>query len=161
MKKQVTATLLTRAAMIAALYVVLTFVSNAFGLASGAIQVRISEALCVMPVFFPEAVGGLTLGCFVANLLCGCAMPDVIFGSIATLIGAMGTRFLRKYRIPALLPPIISNTVIIPLVLRYVYGLSDAWWYMIVTVCVGEIVSAGIFGYAFARAFDKVIRKTY
>ena len=75
--------------MIAALYVVLTFVAQAFGLASGAIQVRFSEALCLLPCLMASAVPGLTIGCVLANLLTGCAALDVIFGSLATLIGGI------------------------------------------------------------------------
>ena len=79
---------LTQGAMIAALYVVLTFIANLAGLASGVIQVRLSEALTILPVFTAAAVPGLAIGCVLANLLTGCAIWDVVFGSLATLIGA-------------------------------------------------------------------------
>lgn len=87
---------LTQGAMIAALYVVLTFIANLAGLASGVIQVRLSEALTILPVFTAAAVPGLAVGCVLANLLTGCAIWDVVFGSLATLIGAVGTRLLHK-----------------------------------------------------------------
>ena len=83
--------LLTQAAMIAALYVVLTFIANAFGLANYAVQVRFSEALTILPLFTPAAIPGLTAGCLISNILTGCALPDIVFGSAATLIGALGT----------------------------------------------------------------------
>lgn len=86
---------LANAGMIAALYVVLTWIANLLGLASGAIQVRLSEALTILPVFSVAAVPGLTVGCVLANLLTGCAAWDVVFGSLATLIGAVGTRLLK------------------------------------------------------------------
>ena len=86
------------AAITAASYVVLTYIANAFGLASGAIQIRLSEALTILPVFSPYAIPGLFVGCILANTLTGCALWDVIFGSIATLIGAIGTYLLRKYK---------------------------------------------------------------
>ena len=89
---------LTQAAMIAALYVVLTFIANAFGLASGVIQVRLSEALTVLPFFTPAAVPGLYVGCLLANLLTGGCLLDILVGSLATLIGALGTRALRKWK---------------------------------------------------------------
>ena len=82
--------------VIAALYVVLTLIANAFGLASGAIQVRISEALTILPVFTTSAIPGLTVGCVLANLITGCAPWDVVFGSLATFLGAVGTWLLRK-----------------------------------------------------------------
>ena len=83
--------------LIAALYVVLTFVSASMGLASGVIQVRLSECLCLLPCLIPAAVPGLTVGCMLANWLTGCAMLDVVFGSLATLIGAAGTRIMKKH----------------------------------------------------------------
>ena len=137
---------LTQAAMIAALYVVLTFVSNAFGLASGVIQIRISEALTILPYFSPVAVPGLFIGCLISNFLTGCALFDVIFGSIATLLGAVGTRLIRRIKWLAPLPPIISNTVIVPFVLTYVYGLPGGIPYFMLTVGIGEIISCGVFG---------------
>ena len=110
--------------VIAAIYIVLTIFINAFNLASGQIQVRISEALCILPVFTPAAVPGLFVGCLLANLLTGASIFDVIFGSLATLIGAIFTYILRKRPIIATLPPVLSNAIIIPLVLRFAYGFS-------------------------------------
>ncbi len=139
---------ITQAAMIAAIYVVLTIFVSAFNLASGIIQVRISEALTILPAFTGAAVPGLFVGCLISNLVTGCLPLDVVFGSIATLIGAVGTYALRKkskYLAP--LPPIISNTVIIPFVLRYVYGFVDNGIpFFMLTVGAGEIVSCGMIG---------------
>lgn len=143
---------LAQAAVIAALYVVFTYVSALMGLASGAIQVRLSEALCVLPCFTPAAVPGLFIGCITANLLTGCALWDVVFGSIATLIGALLCRALRKHRIVALLPNITSNTIIIPLVLMYVYGTPETFWYLALTVGIGEVISCGVLGALLGRA---------
>ena len=132
--------------VIAALYVVLTIVANALGLASGAIQVRFSEALTILPVFTATAVPGLTVGCLLANLVTGCALWDVVFGSLAPLTGAAGTRLLRKKPMLAWIPPVISNMVIVPIVLQQVYGVPDAWWYLVLTVGAGEVISCGILG---------------
>ena len=132
--------------VIAALYVVLTIVANALGLASGAIQVRFSEALTILPVFTATAIPGLTVGCLLANLITGCALWDVVFGSLATLIGAVGTRLLRKKPLLAWIPPVISNMLIVPIVLQKVYGVPDAWWYLVLTVGAGEVISCGILG---------------
>lgn len=140
-----------QAAVIAALYVVLTFVSAAMGLASGAIQIRLSEALCVLPCFTGAAVPGLFIGCIAANLLTGCALWDVTFGSLATLIGAVLCRVLRKRRILALVPNIVSNTVIVPLVLMFVYAIPGSFWYFAMTVGIGEIISCGILGALLGR----------
>lgn len=141
--------------IIAALYVVLTMLATALGLSSGAIQVRFSEALCILPVFSVAAIPGLFIGCIISNILSGCILFDVLFGSIATLIGAIGTYLLRnKSRYIAVLPPIISNAVIVPLVLKYAYGLEDAYWYLVATVGLGEIISVGILGLLVYKIFD-------
>ena len=140
---------------IAALYVVLTFVAQAFGLASGAIQVRLSEALTILPCFTAAAVPGLTVGCVLANLLTGCAMWDVVFGSLATLIGAVGTRLLREKPLLAWIPPVLSNAVIVPIVLQKVYGVPDAFWYLMLTVGAGEVIACGILGLLLYKALSK------
>ncbi len=138
--------------MTAALYVVLTMLAAAFGLASGAVQVRLSEALTILPVFTSAAIPGLTVGCVLANIVTGCAAWDVVFGSVATLIGAVGTRLLKDRPILAWIPPVISNVVIVPIVLMKVYGLTDAWWYLALTVGAGEIISCGVLGLLLYRS---------
>ena len=147
---------LANAGMIAALYVVLTYIANLAGLASGAIQVRLSEALTILPVFTVAAVPGLTVGCVLANLLTGCALWDVVFGSLATLIGAVGTRLLRKKPYVAWIPPVVSNMAIVPIVLMKVYGVEDAWWYLVCTVGVGEIISCGVLGLLLYKSLKKI-----
>lgn len=145
MKKQ-RVTMLTQAAMIAALYVVLTLLVSAFHLASGAIQVRISEALCILPAFTPAAIPGLFIGCLISNLFSGSMLFDIVFGSLATLIGACGSYLLRKWKWAIPIPPILSNTLIIPFVLSYVYHIPGGVPYFMFTVGLGEIISCGVFG---------------
>ncbi len=147
--------LLTQGALIAALYVVLTYVVNLFGLASGAIQVRLSEALCILPIFTPAAIPGLFVGCLLSNTLTGCMALDIIFGSLATLVGAIGTYLLRKSKFIFTLPPVIANMVVVPLVLRYVYCLGDAYWYLIITVGAGELISICVLGMLLKVALNK------
>lgn len=137
---------LTQAAIIAACYVVLTFIANSLGLANGAIQVRFSESLCVLPAFTPAAIPGLFLGCLISNIMSGCVIFDIVFGSIATLIGAVFTYLLRKYKYLSVVPPIVSNTLIIPFVLKFAYGLPAGISYFFITVGIGEIISCGILG---------------
>ena len=140
---------ITLAAMIAALYVCLTYVAHIFGLDIGAIQVRVSEALCVLPYFTTAAVPGLAVGCLIANLLM--ATPaDVVFGTLATLIGAAGTRLLRKWS-PYLapIPPIVSNAVIIPFVIAYSGGMPFEPMLLLGmagTVGLGEVISCAVLG---------------
>ena len=144
---------IVQAAVIAALYVVLTYVANALGLASYSIQVRFSEALCVLPCFTPAAIPGLWIGCLIANLTTGAIIWDIIFGSLATLLGAVGTYLLRKHKFVCTLPPVIANMIIVPLVLRYGYGFITEYngvdWsipFNIVTVGIGEILAIGVLG---------------
>ena len=146
---------LTIGGAIAALYVVLTLVANAFGLASGAIQVRLSEALTILPCFTPAAVPGLTVGCILANIITGCALWDVVFGSLATLIGAAGTYLLRKKPLLAWIPPVLSNAIIVPIVLQKVYGVPDSFWYLMLTVGAGEVIACGILGLLLYKALEK------
>ena len=155
MKKHNKSAFLTQSGVIAALYVVLTLLAKLLGLDSGQIQLRLSEALCVLPVFLPTAVPGLTVGCLLANILCGNIFWDVLFGTLATLIGAVGTRLLRKRPLLALLPPIAANTVIVPFVLAYAYGLPGGVPLFMLTVGMGEVLSCGVLGRVLWKALDK------
>ena len=146
---------MVQAAMIAAIYVVLTFIANAFGLANYAIQVRFSEALTILPFFTPVAIPGLFVGCLLSNILTGCMPLDILFGSLATLIGACGTYALRKYKWLAPIPPIIANTLIVPFVLAYVYKFEGSIPYFMLTVSIGEIISCGILGMLLLFALQK------
>lgn len=145
---------ITQAAMIAALYVVLTFIANAFGLANYAVQIRFSEALTILPYFTPAAIPGLFIGCLTSNILTGCAMPDIIFGSLATLIGAIFTYKLRAFKWMAPIPPIIANMIIVPFVLLYAYGIRPLW-FSFLTVTAGEIISCGILGMGLLFTLEK------
>ena len=146
---------MTQAALIAALYVVLTFVANAMGLASGAIQIRLSEALTILPCFTPAAIPGLFIGCLISNILVGSVIWDIVFGSLATLIGAIGTHYLRKHKWLSPLPPIISNAVIVPFVLVYAYVVQDALPFLAFTVGMGEVISAGVLGMILLKSLEK------
>ena len=146
-------TTLVQAAMIAAIYVVLTYLANAFGLANYAIQVRFSEALTVLPYFTPAAIPGLFIGCLLSNILTGCALPDILFGSLATLLGAFGTYTLRRWKWCAPICPILANALIVPFILIYGYGLIidglsilQCFGYYFLTVGIGEVISCGILG---------------
>ena len=136
---------LTQADMIAALYVVLTLVFQAISF--GEIQVRIAEALTILPVFTPAAIPGLFIGCLIGNVIGGSILPDIIFGSLATLIGAYFTYLLRRQnKFLAPLPPIISNIIIVPFILRYAYGFNLPIPFMMLTVVMGEVISCGVLG---------------
>ncbi len=143
---------ITQAAMIAAIYTVMTYFINALGLANGAIQIRISEALTILPAFTPAAVPGLFVGCLLSNTLTGCAIWDILLGSLATLIGAFGTRLLRKRSSLLLpLPPILANTLFVPFILQYVYLAPGGIVYLMLSVGIGEVISCGILGLVLYR----------
>ena len=152
---------LAQAAMIAAIYVALTYVFAPISFRE--IQVRIAEALTILPVFTPAAIPGLFVGCIIGNVVGGAALPDVIFGSLATLIGAFFTRKLRKaHPFLAPVPPILSNTLIIPFVLRYAYAIDLPIPFLMLTILVGEVLSCGVLGmllyYALRGRKDAIFR---
>ena len=146
--------LMTQSALIAAVYVVLTMVFAPFSFSE--IQVRIAEALTILPLFTPAAIPGLFIGCLLGNILGGAALPDIIFGSLATLIGAYGTWMLRNAK-PFLAPrpPILSNVAIIPFVLRFAYGINLPIPFMMLTVGIGEVLSCGVLGLLLYYALQK------
>ena len=151
MKHKKSSFLIAQGAMIAAAYVVLTVAFAPFSFKE--IQVRISESLTILPIFTPAAVPGLAVGCLLANILGGAVAADVVFGSLATLIGAVGTRVLRdKNPVLAVIPPIIANMLIVPFVLRYAYGVPLPIPLMMGTVGIGEMISCGVLGLLLYKA---------
>ena len=141
---------LTRGGIVAALYVALTYLSFLFGLSSGAIQLRLSEMLTVLPAFLPESIPGLYIGCLIANLLTGGSIYDILLGSLATLIGAIGARMLRKaHPLILTLPTVFANALIVPLVIILSAGGAETFAsfpYFFLTVGIGEIISVFGFG---------------
>ena len=138
---------LTLSATIAALYVVLTLISAMFGLSSGVVQIRISEALCALTLFTPAAIPGLTVGCLIANLVTGANFLDVVFGTLATFIGAVGGRLLRKKKYLVTIPTLLANTVIVPLVIVYGFRVKDVALPLVaLSVFAGEFISATLLG---------------
>ena len=137
---------LCEAALIAAIYVILTYFCAAVGMSSGAIQLRFSEALSILGLFTPAALPGVALGCFMANLLTGCALWDIVFGSLASLIGMMGLVALKKFPYVAPAPYALANMVIVPFVVKLVYGAPEALPVIFLTVGIGEIISVFGFG---------------
>ena len=151
---------ITQAAVIAALYVVLVVVFNYISF--GPIQFRVAEALTILPYFTPAAIPGLFIGCILANVIGGAVIWDIIFGSIATLIGAVFTYLLRnKSKFLAPLPPVLANTIIVPWVLKYAYGAEEMVWFMAVTVGIGEILACYVLGMILLFALNKVRRQIF
>lgn len=155
MKKTLNANFIVRGAMIASIYVVLTYFANMLGLASYAIQLRFSEMLNALCLIFPEAIWGVSLGCFISNLLTGCIMVDVLFGTLATIIGAVLVYLLRSKKHIALLMPVISNTLIIPFILKYAYSLGESVPYFALTIFIGEFLSVYVMGLGLIKVIKK------
>ena len=151
---------ITQAAVIAALYVVLVVIFNYISF--GPIQFRVAEALTILPYFTPAAIPGLFIGCILANVIGGAVVWDIIFGSIATLIGAVFTYLLRnKSKFLAPLPPVLANTIIVPWVLKYAYGAEEMVWFMAVTVGIGEILACYVLCMILLFALNKVRRQVF
>lgn len=137
--------LMTESALIAAVYVALVLLFKPISF--GAIQFRIAEALCILPFFSLSAVPGLALGCLLGNFFSGAAMPDVLFGTLATLLAAILSYKLRDInKWLVCLPPILANAIIVPFVLQYAYGVTDGYFFLFATVGIGEILAVGVLG---------------
>ena len=145
--------LMTESALIAAVYVALVLLFKPISF--GAIQFRIAEALCVLPFFSLSAVPGLALGCLLGNFFSGAAMPDVIFGTFATLLAAILSYKLRTVsKWLVCLPPILASAVIVPFVLQYAYGVTDGYFFLFATVGIGEILAVGVLGNVLLLALE-------
>jgi uncharacterized membrane protein len=144
---------ITQAALIAAIYVVLVYVFKPISFSY--IQVRIAEALTILPYFTPAAIPGVSIGCLLANLLTGADILDILFGTLATLLGAIGSYLVRKQKFLVPLPPIIANSIIIPWILRYAYALPLSIPFMMLTVGIGEVISCGVLGFLLLFVLNK------
>ena len=155
--RKISVLFVTQAAVIAAMYVVLTFVSSSMGLASGEIQIRLSEMLVILPAFTPAAIPGLFLGCFLRNLLTGCTVIDIVFGSLATLVAAILSYQLRNHKYPLLVtvPPVVANMIVVPFILKFSYGVPLPIPVMMATVGIGEVISCVVLGSVLYFALDK------
>ena len=152
---------LVRCAVIAAVYVVVCLVLAPFSY--GAVQVRVAEALCLLPVFGAEYIVGVTLGCFLANLL-GSTVVDVVFGTLATLLACLVTYKLRDIRvkglaIPASLPPVVFNMIIVgafEITFFFSDGAPTAMLavFNAVTVGIGELISCTILGVTLVKLIE-------
>lgn len=172
---------LARVGVIAAAYAACTLIALLFlgSLAWGPIQFRVSEALCVLALFTPAAIPGLTLGCVIANVMniviSGTGMLgmlDVVFGSLATFAGALFTWKMRRHPLVALAGPVLANALIVPAYLPLLLqgvgfytipfttiSLDNSWLFMylfgLVTTGVGEAVIMYVLGYPLARSLAK------
>ena len=149
---------------IAALYVVLTFVSGALGLAYSGVQLRLSEMLTILPVFSPIAIPGLAIGCFIANLASPFGLVDVIFGTLSTLIAAFLTRLLRKIKIKnipflAPLPPVLFGSASVSLIILSVSSnifTLEMFIFLTLSIGLGQFIVCYLFGIPLFVVLDKL-----
>ena len=158
MNKKKNVRYLTVGASVCALYVALSFISVPV---FGAFQLRPAEALTVLPILTPAAIPGLFIGCLLANYLTGCIAIDICLGSVATLLGAIGTRALRRHPLLATVPPMLSNALIIPPVLVFAYGVPDAYALLFLSVFVGELASCGLLGTLLLKAIKPIAPRVF
>ncbi len=153
---------LSRAAVIAALYVALCFFLKPISF--GVIQFRVSEALCILPIFIPEAIPGLFIGCLISNFLSGASvlLIDAILGSLTTLLAAVLTRRIYKSTkniCMSLLPPVILNALIVGSYLPFIYMQDTLSAFVvlwsIVSVFIGEAAVIFLLGYPLAKSLSR------
>ena len=155
---------LVQAAMIAALYTVLTLVAAMLNWAYGPVQFRFSEAMTVLPMFTPAAIPGLAVGCFLSNVWSNMGVMDMIFGTLATLLAAVATRAARHVRvkgIPVLapLPPVVCNALIVGLEITLVSPGGSLWHAFLanaLSVGAGELVVCYVLGLPLAILLDRL-----
>ncbi len=152
---------LTLAAMVAALYTVMSYFGNIFGLTFGPVQFRFAEALTVLPFLFPVTIPGLFVGCLITNLLSPYGPIDIVLGSLATLIAAVWTsRVKHKWLAP--LPPVICNTVLVGFTIGlaeaggFTPALPAAWAVNGLSVGVGELGVCYVLGMLLLTVLPKV-----
>ncbi len=154
---------LAQAGLIAAAYAVLTYLAAMANLAYGPVQFRFSEALTVLPMFTPAAIPGLTVGCLLSNILSGYGIYDMIFGTLATLLAAVGTRLVRNVRfrgVPVLapLPPVLINAAVVGAEITLLSPGGFVWaafWANAGSVGLGELVICYVLGLPLAVALEK------
>jgi len=148
---------LARGAIIAALYAALTLLLAP--ISYGEVQIRVSEALTLLPILLPEAVPALTIGCMLANVLGGCTIFDIVFGTLATLLAAICTRRLRRHQRLASAMPVLFNGVIVGAVVHYAYAPVIALPLCMLFVALGEAVACMLLGPLVLRAVKRIPSK--
>lgn len=157
------ANFLALSGLFAAMYVALTALSALFGLDKGVIQFRLSEVLTVIPFVCIPAIPGIAVGCVISGILFGATPIDIVFGSLTTLLAAALTAvFGKKYRKAAwsaAIPPILLNSFSVPFILKYSYCVGEAYYFILITVFIGETVCAGLIGTAVLYRMPQKILK--
>ena len=151
--KKISVKFIAESAIIAALYVVTTWLLAP--ISYGAIQFRISEVLMLLVVLNPKFSFALTLGCFIANTTSSLGWYDMVFGTLATVIAIIPMCFIRKMPIAAIFP-VLSHAFIVSLELGIAFNLwNEAYWYNVFTIALGEAVVLYLLGIPLTSAISK------
>ena len=152
---------LAQAGMIAAVYAALCLVLHPISFGFGGVELRVSEALCILPMIMPSAIPGLFVGCLLANILGGATLLDIVFGSLTTLAAAILTRKLRNKPLLAALPPVLLNALVIGTLLRYAYGVPMPLALCMASVGLGQLIACYGLGLLLLRAMKKLPPKYF
>ena len=145
---------LARGAVIAALYAALTLILAP--ISYGALQVRVSEALTLLPLLMPEAIPGVTIGCLLANILGGSALPDILFGTLATGCAAIATYSFRRNFWLAASMPVLANGIVVGAVVHFCYTPEINLFLCMLSVAVGEAIACYLLGWLLVRALRRL-----
>lgn len=149
------------AAIVAAMYTVMGYFGNVFGLTFGPIQIRFAEALTVLPFLFPATAPGLAIGCLLTNLLSPYGPIDVVMGTLATAVAAWLTVKMPRWYLAGI-PPIVMNLIVLPPMWAwtevggFVEGFWGAWAYNAVTFVIGEVVACYVLGTVLLKLLPKI-----
>lgn len=155
---------LVTAGVVAGLYCALTFATLSFS--SGVIQLRVAEALTLLPLFFPEAIVGLFVGCALSNLMAGCAIYDIIFGSVITLMAGVLTRlsckFIKRFWLKVLVGgifPVVLNAFLLPVIWYFAYGeLEMLYLLQVISLLISQTLSVYLVGVPLALAVKRIYK---
>ena len=150
---------LTQAALVAAIYTALCMLLHPISFGFGGVELRVSEALTLLPVLMPAAVPGLFIGCLLSNLLGGATLLDVVFGSLTTLLAALLTRKCREKPLLAAFWPVILNALVIGALLRYAYGVPMPLWLCMLSIGAGQAVACYGIGLPLMRLMKRIPEK--
>lgn len=152
---------LTQASLIAAIYSALCLLLQPISFGFGGVQLRVAEALTLLPVLMPAAVPGLTVGCLLSNIMGGATFLDVVFGTLTTFAAAVLTRRLRDRPLLAAAPPVLLNAVVVGALLRYAYGVGLPLILCMASVGAGQLVACYLLGLPMLKGLKRLPQKYF
>ena len=152
---------LLRASLIAAVYTALCLLFQPISFGFAGVQLRVSEALTLLPMLTTAAVPGLFVGCLLSNLLGGAMMIDVVVGSLTTLAAALCTRKLRNHPLWAAVPPVLFNALTVGCIIHYVYGVNMPLWLCMLSVGLGQLAACYGIGLPLMKMMTRIPEKYF